>query len=146
MSTEKNKKRIRKGVKNTAKKVADITIETKDAALEKTKKIINDDIEKGIESVINTAQTIKENTQKTGEIIFEKAKKRIPKKEVEQKFFVEYENKKFNSDEVIGKFHEVWNKNHEQSEIKSLNVYYKIEDDTAYCVVNDNIRVNIKMF
>lgn len=127
MSTQKSRKRVRKGVKNT------------------TKKIINDDLEKGIESVMSTAQSFKENTQKTGEIILKKAERIIQKKETEKKFFVEYENTKVDSDKVTEKFYEVWNKNHEEADIQSLSIYYKVEDKTAYCVVNDNIKVNIKL-
>ncbi|SHH98891.1 DUF6465 family protein [Clostridium grantii] len=151
MKKEKNKKdkkgiKAKKTVKEVAKIIADATVETKDAALKKSGEIINkDNIEKGIENVKNTAQSIKENTQKTGENIYKKAEKIIPKKAVKSEFIVEYNDRKITEKEIVDKFNHIWNESDNKEDINSLKIYYKIEEETAYCVVNEKITIAIKL-
>jgi hypothetical protein len=146
---KKNKKSInnKSTVKEVAKKIADVTVETKEAAFKKTSEIITmENIEKGIENVKNTAQTIKENTQKTGESIYKKAEKMIPKKVVQGELIVEYNDRKITHEEIHQKFNHIWQESNNKEDIHSLKIYYKVEEETAYCVVNEKISINFKLF
>ncbi|MFA9398471.1 MAG: DUF6465 family protein, partial [Clostridiaceae bacterium] len=53
--------------------------------------------------------------------------------------------KEFCEDDIYEMFKKIWLEDHKLSDIKELKTYIKLEDDTAYCVVNGDITVPIKL-
>ena len=41
--------------------------------------------------------------------------------------------------------HDEWIKSHKITELKTLEVYLKVEDDTAYCLVNGKIKIDLNL-
>lgn len=101
-----------------------------------------------------TAQKVKEfsatakNTlTKTSEDLVKTVKKNIPKtKTVEKTFFIQYFGKEVSENTLIERFNSEWTKSHNLADIKSLKVYYKVEENTAYYLVNNEISLSIKFF
>lgn len=79
----------------------------------------------------------KDTLSKTAKKATKKAVKNADK-EYKRKIFVQYLGKEISEDYIYEKFKSEWTKNHSMEVVKSLNVYVKPEDNTAYCVVNED--------
>lgn len=107
-----------------------------------------------------TAKTVKKVSQ-SAKKVSENAKKTITKTSddlvkavktnisnligFDKKLYIEYKGVQVSEDELIDRFKSEWTKTHDLSEIKDLKVYYKIEEDTAYYLVNDTETIAIKI-
>ncbi len=67
-------------------------------------------------------------------------------KKLKPDFHVEFQGQQVSEESIINKFITEWEKGRKLSEIKTLSVYFKPEDGTAYCVVNNEntIPVSVK--
>jgi hypothetical protein len=52
-------------------------------------------------------------------------------------FIVEFQGHQFNEKQIINLFKEEWKNTRKLSEIEKLSIYFKAEEKTAYCVVNN---------
>lgn len=120
-----------------------------------------ENLKKNIVELKDAATDVSKTTAKTVKKVSESAKKTITKTSddlakavktnisniigFDKKLYIEYYGKKVSEDELVERFKLEWTKSHKLSEIKDLKVYYKIEEDTAYYLVNDKETLSIKI-
>jgi len=116
-----------------------------------------DDLTSTADKVIKSAEETKEKVIKTSNVVTDtakKAKSRAVKatpakktiaKKIDVGFYVQYHGKEINKKRILEKIHEEWVKSHKISELKTLDVYLKIEEDIAYCLVNGEIKMDLKL-
>ena len=63
-----------------------------------------------------------------------------------RKIFIQYYDKQVDEFEVVLKFKKIWLKDHRLNEIKELKVYYKMEDQKAYFVVNGSTTIITELY
>jgi hypothetical protein len=131
----------KKALKSTAEKVIKSTEETAEAA----RKIASDIVTKGnvkktFDALKNTTKNVKAKAISTTTV----AKKTVDKK-VDVAFYVQYQGKEVSKGTILEKIYEEWVKSHKPSEIKTLKVYLKVEEDTAYCLINGEISIKLKL-
>lgn len=63
-----------------------------------------------------------------------------------RKIFIQYYDKQVDEYALVLKFKKIWLKNHKLNEIKELKVYYKIEDQKAYFVINGTITIITELY
>jgi hypothetical protein len=132
----------------------------KDNIINSDKKVMNEEAEQAITMV---SDATKENVEKTINVVKDiaksvktktakvanAAKKTVTKKTIAKKinvgFFVQYQGKEVSKGTILEKVYEEWVKNHKISELKTLDVYFNVDEDTAYCLVNGDIKVDIKL-
>jgi hypothetical protein len=52
-------------------------------------------------------------------------------------FIVEFKGYQFNEKQIINLFKEEWKNTRKLSEIENLSISFKVEENTAYCLVNN---------
>jgi len=52
-------------------------------------------------------------------------------------FIVEFQGHQLTEKQIIKLFKKEWNKTRKLSEIEKLKIYLKVEENTAYCVINN---------
>jgi len=62
-------------------------------------------------------------------------------KKVDAEFYVQYKGKEASKEFILDRLYEEWMKSHKLSEIKAIQIYLKVEEDTAYCLVNGEIKI-----
>lgn len=99
------------------------------------------------EAIKETAKGTASATAKFASEVGQNIDKVLPdKKDVKVlNFFIEYCGKQVSKEDIVNRFKTEWQKEHKLTEIKTLNIYYKVEDSTAYFVVNGEIKMSIKM-
>ncbi|WP_051624200.1 DUF6465 family protein [Clostridium akagii] len=123
--------------------------------------ISKENIKKNINDLKEAATGVSKTTAKRVKKVSDNAKKTISKtsddlakavktnianiKGFDKKFYIEYSGNQVSEDELIDKFKFKWLESHDLSEIKDLKVYYKVEEDTAYYIVNNKINLSIKI-
>lgn len=101
--------------------------------------------------ILSTTKDSKEKTKKnkskssSSDTTDSTTKKRTSTKKINSNLHIQYFGKEVSQQTILDKFNEEWLKEHKLSEIKSLDIYYKIEEDTAYCIVNGNVNLNLKI-
>jgi len=101
-------------------------------------------VEKTIKAVKDTAKNVKSKATKVATAATTVAKKTRTKK-IDTAFYVQYNGKEINKNTILEKVNAEWIKTHKLSELKTLEVYLKVEDDTAYCLVNGEIKIDLKL-
>ena len=111
--------------------------------------IISDTTKENVEKTINVVKDIAKNVKSKAEKVTTAAKKTAAKKTIAKKidvgFYVQYHGREVSKEEILEKVHEEWTKSHKISELKTLDVYIKVEEDTAYCLVNGGINIDLKL-
>ncbi|MEK6266717.1 MAG: DUF6465 family protein [Clostridium sp.] len=97
-----------------------------------------DSVKETLDALKNAAKTVRAKTTTY-------AKKRVNKKN-DVLFYIQYQGKEVCKQTIIEKVHKEWAKSHKLSEIITLEIYLKVEEDTAYCLINGDININIKLF
>ena len=64
-------------------------------------------------------------------------------KSVPKKIYLQYAGKEIDEDVLMEKFRSEWCKEHKITEIKGLQIYYKIDDEKAYFVANEETTIII---
>lgn len=132
----------KEAVKSTAEKVMKSTEETAEAAMKLASDVVTkENVEKTINAVKDTAKNVKSKATKVAN-----AAKKTAAKKIDAVFYVQYQGKEVCEQTILEKFHEEWLKSHKLSEIKTLDIYLKVEDDTAYCLVNGETNIDFKLF
>lgn len=133
-------------IKSTAEKVMKSTEDTAEAAIKIASDVVTkENVEKTIKSVKDTAKSIKSKATKAANAASTAAKKTMSKK-TDIAFYVQYKEKEVSKEIILEKLHEEWLKTHKLSEIKTIDIYLKVEDDTAYCLVNGKINIDVKLY
>ena len=128
MRKDSNLTSAKEALRSTVEKVIKSTEETKE------------NVEKTISAVKDTAKSIKTKTTKANTA----AKKTIAKK-IDVGFYVQYQGKEVSKKTILEDIYEEWVKSHKISELKTLSVYIKVEEDTAYCLINEEIKMSLKL-
>lgn len=145
MKKDSNLTSAKEAVKSTAEKVIKSTEETAEAAKKMASDVVKKEkVEKTINAVKDTAKSVKSKATKAATAATTAAKKTIAKK-VDVAFYVQYHGKEISKHTILEKIHDEWVKSHKPSELKTLDVYLKVEDDTAYCLVNGKIKIDLKL-
>lgn len=132
-------------VKSTAEKVIKSTEETAEAVIKMASDVVTkENAQKTINAVKDTAKNVKSKVTKVAAAATTAVKKTTTRK-VDIDFYIQYQGKEINKETIVKKVHEEWTKSHKLSEIKTLAIYFKIEDDTAYCLVNGQISIDVKL-
>lgn len=142
MKKENTLNSAKKTLRSTTEKIINSTEETAESA----RKIASDVVTKGnvqktLDALKNTAKNVKAKATKATT----SAKKRADKKN-DVAFYVQYQGKEFCKQTILDKVNEEWSKFHKLSEIKTVEVYLKVEEATAYCLINGKININLKLF
>lgn len=141
MKKNSNLTSAKEAAKSVAEKVIKSTEETAEAAIKVASDAVKkENMEKTINAVKDTAKHVKSKATKAAS----SAKKTISKK-VDVAFYVQYEGKEVSKHTILEKIHDEWVKSHKLSELKTLDVYFKVEDNTAYCLVNGKINIDLKL-
>lgn len=116
-----------------AKKVTDSAIKTakevSDSAVKTAKEVSDSAVKIAKEVSANTVDKVKETLSLDGIS--------------ERRIYIQYFGKQIDEEKVTEKFKELWLQDHKISEIKTLNAYYKLEDQKAYFVVNDSETITV---
>lgn len=141
MKKDGNLTSAKKTVKSTAEKVIKSTEDRAEAAIKMASDVVKkENMEKTINAMKDSAKNVKSKATK----VTSAAKKKAAKK-IDVAFYVQYQGREVSQQIIIEKLHEEWLKSHKLSEIKTLEVYLKVEDDTAYCLVNEKIKIDFKL-
>jgi len=68
-----------------------------------------------------------------------KSKTKSKIKVIPNKIYLQYAGKEIEEDVLMEKFKFEWCEEHKMSDIKNLKIYYKIDDEKAYFVANEEI-------
>ena len=158
-----NSKPIESVTKSTVKKATRVTKSSKPIkeVVDSSLNISKENIKKISNELKDVATDVSKTTAKRVKKASENAKKTITKtsddlakvvktnianiRGFDKKFYIEYSGKQVSEDELIDKFKFQWAETHDLSEIKDLKVYYKVEEDTAYYIINNKIYLSIKI-
>lgn len=141
MKKENTLNSAKEALRSTAEKVIKSTEETAGAA----RKIASDVVTKGsVEKTFDALKSTAKNVKAKATRVTTVAKKTVDR-EVDVAFYVQYQGKEFCKATILEKVYEEWTKSHKRSEIKSLEVYLKVEEDIAYCLINGKITIDLKL-
>ncbi|MDT8719388.1 hypothetical protein IAI10_22295 [Clostridium sp. 19966] len=60
--------------------------------------------------------------------------------------YIQFNGNEICESEIIKKVKEVWvSEGNKIKELKNLSVYFKVEDKTAYCVINEDKSISIPL-
>ena len=131
-------------------KAADVTTTVKVAAekaVEKTEKAVATVAEK----TGKTAEKVAAKAEKTAEKVVDtavKAAKKAPAKKtaVKETVFLQYLGKEINKEDLMKQVKEIWTKEMKKkvSDLKSVTLYLKPEENAAYYVINDDVTGKIE--
>ena len=115
--------------------------------------IVSDAAKENVEKTINVVKDIAKNvkskatnvTTKVATKVKKTAAKRSIAKKIDVGFYVQYHGKEVSKRTILEDVYEEWTKTHKITELKTLDVYIKVEEETAYCLVNGDIKLNIKL-
>ena len=113
---------------------------------EKVAEEVNAAVKTAKEAVEKVTEKVAEKTEelaaKTEKAVKTAAKKAPAKKtEVKEAVYLQYLGKEINKEDLVNQVKELWTKElgREASELKSLTLYLKPEENAAYYVINDDV-------
>jgi len=122
-----------------------VSVATEDAIT-----IVSDATKENVEKTINVVKDIAKNVKSKATKATTSAKKTVAKKTIAKRvniaFYVQYQGKEVSKETILEKIQDEWMKSHTLSEIKTLDIYLNVDEDTAYCLVNGEIKIDIKLF
>lgn len=93
--------------------------------------------EKKTESARKAAKPVEKVSKKKVEAVKPEKKATPRAKKVTPTFVVEFMGRQTPYQKIYDLFLNEWQKSRDLSEIKALSIYYKVEENTAYCLVNE---------
>lgn len=160
---QKNLNNLKDASKSTAEKMKTVSKNAKKTITKTSEdlaKIVNvKSIKENIEPPLNKS---KENIQKNlndlkdatldvsnkvftaSEELVNSVKENIKAKTFTKSLYVQYFGKEISEDYLIEQFKTKWTESKKLSDIKDLKIYYKVEENTAYYLVNNETTVSIK--
>ena len=127
------KKQTTKVTKDKVQKAAKAVAEVVEEKVEKIADVVEDKAEKVMDIVEDkVADAVVEAKE-----VVKKAKKATTKKEIKTTLFVEYFGKQVEEKEMIAAVKKAWTSaGNKVSDIKTIELYVKPEDDAVYYVIN----------
>ncbi|WP_291634593.1 DUF6465 family protein [Clostridium sp.] len=111
--------------------------------------IVSDVAKEKVDKTINTVKGIAKNVKSKANKAATSAKKTVAKRSIAKKidvgFYVQYQGKEISKQTILEKVYEEWVKSHKITELKTLDVYIKVEENIAYCMVNGEIKMDLKL-
>ena len=107
-------------------------------------KISDNIIKKNVKKTISAVKELAKNVKSKATRAANATKKTVAKK-IDGTFYVQYQGKEVCNQKIQEKIYEEWLKSHKLSEIKTLDIYLKVEEDTAYCLINGEINIELKL-
>ncbi|APC41709.1 DUF6465 family protein [Clostridium estertheticum] len=107
--------------------------------------VTKENVEKTINGVKDVAKNVKSKAKKVTTAVKKTAAKRTISKKIDVGLYVQYQGKEISKGTILEEVYKEWTKSHKITELKTLDVYIKVEEDTAYCLVNGEIKINIKL-
>ena len=104
-----------------------------------------ENVEKTINAVKDIAKSVKSKTAKVATAAKKTVARKTIAKRVDVGFYIQYQGKEISRGTILEKVYEEWVKTHKISELKTLDVYVKVEENIAYCLVNGDVKVDIKL-
>ena len=104
-----------------------------------------ENVDKTINAVKGIAKSVKSKATKATTAVKKTVAKKTIAKKIDVGFYIQYHGKEVSKGTILEKVHEEWTKNHKISDLKTLDVYVKVEEDTAYCLVNGEIKIELKL-
>jgi len=108
-----------------------------------------ENVEKTINVVKDIAKNVKSKANNVSSKVTTKVKKTVAKRSIAKKidvgFYVQYQGKEVSKRTILEDVYEEWTKSHKITELKTLDVYIKVEEEIAYCLVNGEIKIKIKL-
>ncbi|MCB2356011.1 DUF6465 family protein [Clostridium estertheticum] len=108
--------------------------------------VTKENVEKTINVVKDVAKNVKSKATKVTTAVKKTAAKRTISKKIDVGFYVQYQGKEISKGTILEEVYKEWTKSHKITELKTLDVYIKVEEDTAYCLVNGEIKIDIKLY
>lgn len=142
---------------NKAKKPSKKAVEKIEAAIDNIKVADGDTVKKAVKKaakmVSNAAEKV-EHELKNGknEIVDKKKKNSGHSKKLShsvvlrKKLFIEYGDKQINEELIYDKLIHTLKDMNFKEDIKTLDIYYKVEETTAYCVINHGEPIVLRIF
>ena len=135
-----------------AAKVAESAVKTTETAAEAAAQTAKDAKAKVEEKVAKRAGEVKEEAIKAEKKAVAAGKEAVTKapaekKAVKETVYLQYLGKEIDKDALIAQVKEIWTKdmNKNASEMKSVVLYLKPEDNAAYYVINDEVSGKIDL-
>ncbi|MBU3179991.1 DUF6465 family protein [Clostridium psychrophilum] len=121
-----------------------------DFAKEEAITIVSDATKENVGKTINVVKGIAKNVKSKANIATTAARKTVAKKKIAKRvkvgFCVQYNGKEASKETILDRIQEEWEKTHKLSDIKTIEIYLKVEENTAYCMINGDIKIDIKLF
>lgn len=112
--------------------------------------IVSDATKENVGKTINAVKDIAKNVKSKANIATTAARKTVAKKKIAKRvkvaFCVQYHGKEASKETILDRLQEEWEKTHKLSDIKTIEIYLKVEENTAYCMINGDIKIDIKLF
>ena len=135
-------KKETKTVKETAKTAAEKVVKTADKTVKaagKTMKAAEKAAVEAVKTAKETAPKLEEKAAKAAATVKETAKKAPARRTaVKESFYLQYGGKEIDKDELVKRAKEEWMRNSgkKASELRTLTLYLKPEENSAYYVIN----------
>lgn len=102
-------------------------------------------VEKVTEKVAEKTEELVEKTEKAGKTTARKAPEK--KAEVKETVYLQYLGKEINKDDLMKRVKEIWTKElkNKVSDLKSVTLYLKPEENAAYYVINEETTGKIEL-
>lgn len=93
------------------------------------------------ETAAKAAATVKETAAKAQTSAKAAVKKAAAKAEIKETVYLQYLGKEINKDSVVARVKDIWTQElgNKASELKSVTLYLKPEENAAYYIVNDEV-------
>ena len=103
-----------------------------------------------VKEIVQNEEEVKETVKKETAKAEEKAtaKKSAAKKTpIKETVYVQYLGKEINHQDIVKQVKEVWTKQLKKKvgDMKSITIYFKPEENTAYYVINDDVKGSISL-
>lgn len=127
--------------KDISKVIDDVTNVTKKAVKEVSKTITKENVNKTAKELKDKVETIVDS----GEKVVLKATKKVKKKTLRPELFVEFHGKQIAYEQIVDKVYAELEAKTDMIKIKSIKLYFKVEECKVYCVVNDKETIIIPL-
>lgn len=147
--TDIETKELKKPSKKAVQKIEETIENIKNADNETVKRAVK----KAANKVAIAAEKVeKELKSKKNEFLDEKKKNQENHKRLshnvksKKSLYIEYSSKQISEELIYDKLIDKLKESNFQEVIKTLNIYYKVEEETAYCVINHGEPIVLRIF
>lgn len=105
-----------------------------------------EEVKEAVQKMEEVKEAAKKETVKAEEKATAK-KPAVKKTPIKETVYVQYLGKEINHQDIVKQVKEVWTKQLKKKvgDMKSITIYFKPEEDTAYYVINDDVKGSISL-